>query len=66
VLSVLRQTSKTTSEEQLRTVLQEAVSRDNIKRADTKDMVEKVTADLDDPDSELRKAMANVKPLQYV
>jgi hypothetical protein len=29
-------------------------------------MVEKVIADLDDPDSELRKAMANVKPLQYV
>jgi hypothetical protein len=65
-LSVLRKTSETTSEEQLRTVLQEALSREHIQRADTRDMTEKVIADLDDPDSELRKTMTNLKPLQYV
>jgi hypothetical protein len=66
VLSVLRKTSKTTSDEQLRTVLQEAQSRGHIQRADTRDMTEKVIADLDDPDSELRIAMIKLEPLQYV
>jgi hypothetical protein len=65
VLSVLRKTSHTTSEEQLRTVLQEALSRGDVKRADTKDMAVKIMAYLDDPDSDLRKSMAKLKPLQY-
>jgi hypothetical protein len=65
VLSVLRMTSNTTSEKQLRTVLQEALSRGHVNRTDTKDMAAKVMAHLDDPDSELRKSMANLKPLQY-
>jgi hypothetical protein len=65
VLSVLRKTSNTTSEEQLRTVLQEALSRGHVQRADTKDMAAKVMARLDDPDSELRKSIANLKPLRY-
>jgi hypothetical protein len=55
----------TTSEKQLRTVLQEALSRGHIKRADTKDMAAKVMAYLDDPESDLRKSMADLKPLQY-
>ncbi|KDR14284.1 uncharacterized protein LOC110834656 [Zootermopsis nevadensis] len=66
VLSFLRETSKTTSGEQLRMVLQEALSRGHIQRGDTKDVTEKVIADLDDSDSELCKTMTNLKPLQYV
>jgi hypothetical protein len=65
VLSVLRKTSETTSEEQLRSVLQEALTRGHIKRADTKDMAAKIMVYLDDPESDLRNTMANLKPLQY-
>lgn len=65
-MSVLRKTSKTTSHEQLKTVLQEALSRGHIKRADTKEAADSVIADLENPESELRKTMANLKPLQYV
>jgi hypothetical protein len=52
--------------EQLRTVLQEALSRGHIQRSDTKDTVAKVMADLDNPESELCKTMVDLKPLQYV
>ena len=66
VMSVLRNTSRTTSQEQLKTVLQEALSRGHIKRADTKEAATTVLADLENPDSELHKTMASLKPLQYV
>lgn len=65
-MSVLRKTSRTTSQEQLKTVLQEAQSRGHIKRADTKEAAATILTDLENPDSELRKTMANLKPLQYV
>ena len=65
-MSVLLKTSRKTSQEQLKTVLQEALFRGHIKRADTKDAAATVLADLENPDSELRKTMANLKPLQYV
>jgi hypothetical protein len=66
VMSVLRETSWTTSQEQLKTVLQEALFRGHIKRADTKEAAATVLADLENPDSELRTTMANLNPLQYV
>jgi len=65
-MSVLRKTSRTTSQEQLKTVLQEALSRGHVKRADTKEAAAIVLADLENPDSELLEAMDNFKPLQYV
>jgi hypothetical protein len=65
-MSVLRKTSRTTSQQQLKTVLQEALTRGNIKRADTKEAAAIVLVDLENPDSETRKTMANLKPLQYV
>jgi hypothetical protein len=65
-MSVLRKTSRTTSQEQLKTVLQEALFRGHIKRADTKEAAAIVLDDLENPDSKLRKTMANLKPLQYV
>lgn len=66
MLSVLRKTSKETSHEQLKTVLQEALSHGHIQRADTKAAAASVLADLENQDSELRKMLANLKPLQYV
>ena len=66
VMSVLRNTSKATSHEQLKTVLQEALSRRHIMRADTKEAANNVIAELENPDSDLRKTMVNLKPLQYV
>jgi hypothetical protein len=56
----------TTSQEQLKTVLLEALIHGNIKRADTKEAAAIVLTDLENPDSELRKTMANLQPLQYV
>jgi phage-related minor tail protein len=66
VMSVLRKTSRTTSQDQLKTVLHEALPRSHIKRADTKEAAATALADLENPDSELRKTMANLKPLHYV
>jgi hypothetical protein len=66
VMSVLRKTSRTTSQEQLKTVLLEALLRGHIKSADTKEAAATVLADLENPDSELQKTMVNLKPLQYV
>ncbi|XP_069685876.1 uncharacterized protein ImpE3 isoform X2 [Periplaneta americana] len=66
VLSVLRNSSKKTSAEQLRIVLQEAVDRGNIKRADTKEFALEAIKDLEDEKSELRKTIADLKPVQYV
>jgi phage-related baseplate assembly protein len=65
-MSVLRKTSQTTSQEQLKTVLEEALFRGHIKRADTKEAAATVLVDLENPDSELHKTMVNLKPLQYV
>ncbi|KAJ9580237.1 hypothetical protein L9F63_004110 [Diploptera punctata] len=65
VLEVLRETSKLTAVEQLEVVLKEALSRNNLKRSDTKHGADKVIKDLENSESDLYETIKDFEPLQY-
>ncbi|XP_067015662.2 uncharacterized protein ImpE3 [Anabrus simplex] len=65
IMKELKETSKLTAAEQLKMVLQRILDREDMKRRNTKTAVQEAVKDLDEPESTISTAMAEVEPLQY-